>query len=489
MDRALHAMRHDAQVQYDALSDFSSWVSAMQEKDQSLHGMKSTLAPGSNTAAVGSLEIRPPRPIRNVVTQRVGGSLNQTSSGPTVPNAISGEKDTNAADLRARGNDAFRQKNYAAAVKLYDQAVQAARSANDSLEAALALSNRCQGYLQLQSWQRAGEDATEALRLDPAAPKVWLRRAHALNALGKHTAALADVEVAAALLAAAVDTAVDQRSRLRADVSAELARTRRLVQDADDRVDANARPADEVQVALREIDADSESADIYLFSGDIRGLHGSLVNSTLLRPSSVTFAPPAPVLPEPTPNKQNPPAAVDKTAVDAKPGLPQKTPAAAAVAAAAPEILPLLRSQPEDPPTPRTSYELERDWRTLTARVRTQAAGDTRERAGHAAPRGWRADPRASYLLLTVDPALLPAMYRAGVEPDLLGAMLAVADCALAAAAAGGSGAECGDVEARVRRMLGQLAFTRGFGLALSMLDDEGEAALRSLRGRVPGAL
>lgn len=66
-----------------------------------------------------------------------------------------------AEDLKQQGNQAFLQKNYEEAIKLYGESL-SIRGANPTV-----LSNRSQCYLSLQDWESAYNDADTGLQFNP----------------------------------------------------------------------------------------------------------------------------------------------------------------------------------------------------------------------------------------------------------------------------------------------------------------------------------
>eukprot|EP00752_Nemacystus_decipiens_P011197 g9950.t1 len=92
---------------------------------------------------------------------------------------------------RERGNAKFGQGDFEAAVKCYTRCV------GMNSKSSLAFSNRAMAYLKLKEFGKAEADCDSALRVDPRHVKSLQRRAAARNALGKHRAALADLQTAA----------------------------------------------------------------------------------------------------------------------------------------------------------------------------------------------------------------------------------------------------------------------------------------------------
>ncbi|CAM9307352.1 unnamed protein product [Ectocarpus sp. 6 AP-2014] len=92
---------------------------------------------------------------------------------------------------REKGNTKFGQGDFEGAVKSYT------RCLGMNSKSSLAFSNRAMANLKLKEFGKAESDADAALRVDPRHVKSLQRRAAARNALGKHRAALGDLQTAA----------------------------------------------------------------------------------------------------------------------------------------------------------------------------------------------------------------------------------------------------------------------------------------------------
>lgn len=91
---------------------------------------------------------------------------------------------------REVGNSYFKSGNFPAAVKSYTKCL-GLKSGN-----VIAFSNRAMAYLKLKEFNRAVVDCNNALLIDEGHVKSLSRRAAALNALGKHRAAVRDLVLA-----------------------------------------------------------------------------------------------------------------------------------------------------------------------------------------------------------------------------------------------------------------------------------------------------
>ena len=83
-------------------------------------------------------------------------------------------------ELKQKGNDCIRQKNYAEAIEFYTQAL----GANPSSHA--VYSNRSLAYSSVGDFERALQDATKCLDLAPTFARGYLRKAVALSGLMKY---------------------------------------------------------------------------------------------------------------------------------------------------------------------------------------------------------------------------------------------------------------------------------------------------------------
>lgn len=89
--------------------------------------------------------------------------------------------------LKAKGNDAFKVKNYPVAIDFYTQAI----AVDPNCEAAAALySNRAASYSALNQHEKALADGGECVRVKPAWLKGHFRKGVALEALGRLDEAL-----------------------------------------------------------------------------------------------------------------------------------------------------------------------------------------------------------------------------------------------------------------------------------------------------------
>ena len=97
-----------------------------------------------------------------------------------------------AEEFKSQGNSYFISLEYAKAIECYTRCIRALDDGKDKNVAdpnemrKLVFSNRAQAYLKLKAYQRAFEDADQALSLDPNHIKSIGRRGTANFYLGKY---------------------------------------------------------------------------------------------------------------------------------------------------------------------------------------------------------------------------------------------------------------------------------------------------------------
>lgn len=89
-------------------------------------------------------------------------------------------------DLKEKGNDAFRSKNYVKAIAHYTEAIQVKQ------DEPVAYSNRAMCYLLLERYYEALEDCDKAIKYDSNHVKSYYRRATALSKLSRFQRARKD---------------------------------------------------------------------------------------------------------------------------------------------------------------------------------------------------------------------------------------------------------------------------------------------------------
>ncbi|KAF0685262.1 Aste57867_22806 [Aphanomyces stellatus] len=243
-----HQIRENASYLQDYFSDLSAWEKSMAKKEQQLQSSKRPTAPVRKAVAMnvrgsqGTISTHHPinatmhtpetstkltkAPAQHVYdkgykkwdTFDVDAALQEVDARPSPQPAPEAEDDdtpvqprrkavvvTKPAATRAPppppsmprellekedGNMHFKKGEYASAVACYS------RSLSYQPRNAVVLSNRAMAHLKLQQFAKAESDCDLALRIDAAHVKSLVRRATARNALGKHHAALADLEAA-----------------------------------------------------------------------------------------------------------------------------------------------------------------------------------------------------------------------------------------------------------------------------------------------------
>lgn len=94
-----------------------------------------------------------------------------------------------AVTLKNQGNEAFKNKNWPAAIDFYSQAIEA-----DGSEPSF-YTNRAQAQIKLEAYGYAIADATKAIELNPDFVKAYYRRAVANTAILKHADAIHDWKI------------------------------------------------------------------------------------------------------------------------------------------------------------------------------------------------------------------------------------------------------------------------------------------------------
>ncbi|CAG8443331.1 12337_t:CDS:10 [Acaulospora morrowiae] len=115
----------------------------------------------------------------------------QQSSARSVPQSVvetkielSEEQKQKAEELKGAGNRKVAEKDYKAAIQLYDEAI----SINGNN--AVYYANRAAAYSQLGQHDKAIEDATKSSQIDPSYSKSYSRLGHAYFSIGKYNEAV-----------------------------------------------------------------------------------------------------------------------------------------------------------------------------------------------------------------------------------------------------------------------------------------------------------
>jgi hypothetical protein len=176
-----------------------------------------------------------------------------TRSGPALTQSIiaanagltEAERMYNAEQEKAKGNECFRAKEYAAAVERYTISL-ALNPTNGSVRG-----NRAAAYLKLRLWAEAAADCDAALEADPNFVKARVRRATARLELGENAGAMDDIDAA---LAVDPDNREVAAMKTKADKMLNQATTRRVVieeEDDDDEADVVASDKPPSRAAAR----------------------------------------------------------------------------------------------------------------------------------------------------------------------------------------------------------------------------------------------
>mmetsp|Transcript_17496 Transcript_17496/g.34397 ORF Transcript_17496/g.34397 Transcript_17496/m.34397 type:complete len:565 (-) Transcript_17496:310-2004(-) len=143
-----------------------------------------------------------------------GNDASARSSKVAFPEATAVESKPRDVLERERGNDYFKQGNFAQAIKFYTRAI------GFNPKSAAAYSNRAMALLKLKDYSSSEMDCCSALELDPQHVKSLTRRGTARNALGRHRAAYIDF------------LRVRELEPHNRQAIAELARTRELIRSS-----------------------------------------------------------------------------------------------------------------------------------------------------------------------------------------------------------------------------------------------------------------
>ncbi|KAK9451298.1 mitochondrial precursor protein [Limtongia smithiae] len=128
------------------------------------------------------------------------------STLPEIPADTSGlsaeVRKESSLEYKTAGNAEFKAKNYKKAIELYTGAIKLYKDA-------IYFSNRAACYNALEDWDKAIEDSTAALELDPLYVKALTRRAAAFEKLGKYQDSVTDY-TASVLLSGNTNDAVSK---------------------------------------------------------------------------------------------------------------------------------------------------------------------------------------------------------------------------------------------------------------------------------------
>lgn len=114
----------------------------------------------------------------------MGGRQEEASEDTASASSENSSSSAAVEAARLRGNDAFRRKDYRAAIKLYSMSIRLDRTQ------AVLFSNRAACYTALGEWENAVEDAQMAIRLKPTWGKAYARLGEAQAGQGIYAEAL-----------------------------------------------------------------------------------------------------------------------------------------------------------------------------------------------------------------------------------------------------------------------------------------------------------
>ncbi|KAK3140824.1 hypothetical protein QOZ80_5AG0406330 [Eleusine coracana subsp. coracana] len=121
-------------------------------------------------------------------TRNLGGQYNNMK----YSSSLNDEPMTDAASEKEQGNEYFKQKKFSEAIDCYSRSIGLSPTA-------VAFANRAMAYLKLRRFKEAEDDCTEALDLDDRYIKAYSRRITARKELGKLKEAMDDAEFAISL--------------------------------------------------------------------------------------------------------------------------------------------------------------------------------------------------------------------------------------------------------------------------------------------------
>lgn len=194
--RIQHQIRANATELAEYVSDLRSW-----EAKANNGGLKTKKRVESRVREVGTIKVNnnnsnsitntPEYEAFKSRNEIFSSHVNNKNNSDSVPKARGNAETVDGEALeRQRGNTAYEQGNFAAAVKSYTTCL------GMKVNNYVAFSNRAMAYIKLKEYGKAEKDCNCALSIDPTHVKTMLRRATAKNAVGKHRSAIEDLKKA-----------------------------------------------------------------------------------------------------------------------------------------------------------------------------------------------------------------------------------------------------------------------------------------------------
>lgn len=169
--------QQNAKITSDAFAEMASWTNSIKKKDEKL---KSETSKGRKVVD----EIRSRRQRKKHVVKVDSDGSEIESDGEEEKEEQ--ERETMAEEMKLEGNEHFKQNRFQEAVDAYTMA-QSLNTTNPVYPA-----NRAMANMKLTRFREAEEDCTRALKHDPCYEKALYRRAQCRNTLGKLEGAKVD---------------------------------------------------------------------------------------------------------------------------------------------------------------------------------------------------------------------------------------------------------------------------------------------------------
>jgi tetratricopeptide (TPR) repeat protein len=170
------------------LNDLRSWISESLERGEEIELDEKTPIRGKNLQLPLLETIK--RNDDAKASSKSGKPLGTRQSPSTSEKIVDTHPAKMAHDAKDKGNELFKMKKYAEAIKAYTIATQ------DSTIAGVAWINCAQAHILLKQWKEAEDACTNGLSMDKKNIKGWYRRAVAKRHQGDLNGALEDLQAA-----------------------------------------------------------------------------------------------------------------------------------------------------------------------------------------------------------------------------------------------------------------------------------------------------